>query len=183
MVHVVESITGENYRRLIDFAFEHSETVMMVYKTSGYRRKSDDVIMYVRALLMPYILHTKNNSELTPENPCFTWPGTTCGYSDPLDPAAVFYYEDIRIYADMYELSDFVKDYIRSVDGFFYWTQRYDNPEDISFYCGGKCWLYTTAHEYDLYFLDHEDEICRMLDEMHIEYYRFGSTAERKRHA
>ena len=167
---VNQNIDGENYRRLVEFAFAHSDAAMTVYQTSGLGSEHDAKIMETRALLSPYLLHSRNNSECTPEHPEFEWPGTRVGYLDPLDPAAVFFHEDMRIYADTYDLTDFVKDYILSVDGFFHWTIRYGNPEDISFFKDGRCWLFTTSHENYLYFLDHTEEVREMLDEMKIEY-------------
>ena len=169
-IFVEQSIVGENYRRLVEFAFAHSDAAMTVLETSGYSREDDEKIMETRALLSPYLLESRNNSECTPEHPEFEWPGTRMDYLDPLDPAAVFFHEDWRIYADTYELTDFVMDYILSVNGFFYWTRRYGNPEDISFFKDGKCWLFTTSHENYLYFLEHTEEIREMLDEMKIEY-------------
>ena len=169
-IFVGQSFVGENYRRLVEFAFAHSDAAMTVFETPGYGRESDAKIMETRALLSPYILESRNSSECTPERPEFEWPGTCVGYLDPFDFAAVFYHEDRRIYADTYELTDFVKDYILSVDGFFHWTNRYGNPEDISFFKDGRCWLFTTSHDNYLFFLEHTEEIRRMLDEMKIEY-------------
>ena len=106
-IFVGQSIVGENYRRLVEFAFAHSDAAMTVFETSGYGRESDAKTMETRAMLSPYLLVSRNSSECTPEHREFEWPGTCVGYLDPLDPAAVFYHEDMHIYADTYELTDF----------------------------------------------------------------------------
>ena len=169
-LHVIQNITGDDYRRLVEFAFEHSDAVMTIYSTSGYNRPFDKEVMEVRAELMPYLLHTRCNADCTPENPYFDWPGTRTGYNDPLDPAAEFFHEDVRLYADTYELTDFVKDHILSINGFFYWTVFHGNSEELAFFKDGACWMFTTAHEGDLYICDHVEEIRSMLDEMGVEY-------------
>ena len=46
-------------------------------------------------------------------------------------------------------------------------------PQDLSFFKNGECWIYNTAHEYELSFCDHDDEVAAMLDEMGIEYQRY----------
>lgn len=169
-IFVEQGIVGKDYRRLVEFAFAHSDAAMTVFKTSGYDREREAKIMETRALLSPYLLESRNNSECTPEHREFEWPGTRVDFLGPFDSAEAFDHEDWRIYADTYELTDFVKDYILSVNGFFYWTRRYGNPEDISFFKDGRCWLFTTSHEDQLCFLEHTEEIREMLDEMKIEY-------------
>lgn len=171
MLQIHGNISAENYRKIVESAFAHSDAAMMVYSTDGYDREDEERIMEKRAMLMPYILHTRNNSECTPENPDFCWPGTTSGYLDPLDPAAVFFYENMREYADTYELTDFVKDFILSVDGFYNWTHRCGNPEDLSFFKDGYCWMFVTAHEGEIRIYEHEDEFISLFNGMQLQYW------------
>jgi len=132
----------------------------------------------MRALLMPYLLNTRNDSECTPENPCFEWPGTTQGYDDPLDPAAIFYFGGCQTYVDTYELSDIVQDVISSRDAFTdWWPLR--NATDIAFFKDGECWFSTTVHEYYMSIDDHEEVFAQLLDEWGVKYSRWESRGDR----
>lgn len=167
-INIDENVTGEKYRRLMEYCFAHSDSAMTTFDSQFGEKHMD-----VRALLMPYMIESRNNSECTSAHPEFSWPGTMQGYLDPLEPDAVFFHENMRTYADTYELSDFVKDFILSVDGIFNWVPSMGNPNDLAFFDKGDDWFYITAHEYICGMSDRFGDLLPLVQELGIAHHVF----------
>ena len=161
-----ENISGRNYRKLMEFAFEHSDSVLMVYRESSAWCNTAQ-LLEIRERLKPYLIETRSNASVSPENPFFEWPGTRVAYCNPFNPPENYHDPDGFIYVDTYALSDEVKEFILSVDGIFNWWPG-ENPEDLAFFKDGKCWMFSTAHEHSLGFSDHIPELRELLHSMHV---------------
>lgn len=167
-----EKLRGKAYKDMIEVAIKLSDAVMLVYADSDDHPMSDGE-RDMRCLLSPYLLYSRNNGEVTPEQPYFEWPGTRIGYRDPTDPAELFYSGDSRIYVDTYAVSDFVKDVLLSADSFEDWMHHKGRPTDMCFFKDGACWFETTVHEYCMGIDYFEDEFFEILHngEIQYEYY------------
>lgn len=162
MIAVTGCIRGEAYKALVSFALEHSDALILIFR-SYYGRPFKKRIRETRDMLKPYRIASRSNRKSREES--FEWPGTVT-------------WDKSLIHADLYRLSPEVREYALSVDDMFAWIYP-DRPEDISFFYKGECWLSTTAHEGFCYIYDHESEITQLLDRLDIEYERDDEPCER----
>lgn len=153
MVSVVGSIKGDDYKRVVSFALENSDAVMLIFQSYG--RPFKRAIKAIRKELKPFRIASRSNHNAKGE--AFEWPGTITWDKTSL------------IHADTYRLSPEVRAYILSADDLFSWIYP-ERPEDISFFFKGECWLSTTAHEAFCDVFDHEYEMACLLDSLGIEY-------------
>jgi len=154
MISTNADVAGKAYKELIEFACEKSDAVSLVY--NDYGRPVKKHIRSLRDMMKPYLLHSKNNRKLK-EGEVFSWPGT-----ETWDISS-------SICVNFYSINPPIKDVLLSVDSIFSWVYP-EQPEDMSFYKNGSCWLYTVAHEMILVITDHEEEISRMFDNNAVDY-------------
>lgn len=167
-----KKIRGALYQKMVQQALALSDAVMLVYEFANHTNGDcAEKMRDMRSMLMPYLLHTRNNGECTLEKPYFDWPGTRRGYRDPTDPAEEFYSGESQTYVDTYAISDIVKDVIVSVDALIDWWPK-KNATDIAFFKDGECWFGTTVHEYGMWIDDHEDVFSEMFDGWDVKYIR-----------
>ena len=166
MLAVISPIEGENDQKVVSFAFEKSDAVMLVYQNPGQRafRKS---LHDIRIALRPFRLSSRCNQDKKSKKSKdgFEWPGT------------VSWDERSLIRADVYRLSAEVCAYIRSANALFDWIAP-DRPEDIAFFKDGVCWISTTTHEQFCNVFGNERETARLLDDLGIEYERLEGFCE-----
>ena len=164
-----QKIRGKLYQKMISQACVLSDAVMLVYEfNEDMFPENADKMRELRSMLMPYLLHTRNNGERTPKDIFFGWPGTRrvlAGFC-PRKPDT---------YVDVYELSPIVEDVLLSVDSFLDWWP-YKNPTDICFFKDEECWFGTTVHEYDMWIHGDaaiESIFADLLDAYGVEYERY----------
>lgn len=162
MISVTGNIRGDDYKKVISFAMENSDAVMLIFRSYG--RSFKKRIRDIRKYLKPFRVASRNNHQTKEET--FEWPDT------------VTWEKTLPIYADVYRLSPEVKEYILSADDIFAWIYP-ERPEDISFFFEGECWLSTTAHEGFCDVFDHEYEMGCLLDSLGIEYMKTFDRCER----
>lgn len=161
MISVEGYVRGDDYKKLILFALENSDAVMLIFRSYG--RPFKKRIKEARNMLKPFRIASRNNHKIKEDH--FEWPGTVT-------------WDQTLIHADIYRLSPEVKQYILSADDLFSWMYP-DRPEDISFFFKGECWFSTTAHEEFCDIFDHEVEIAHLLDSLAIEYSQDAEPCDR----
>lgn len=161
MISVTGNIRGDDYKKVISFAMENSDAVMLIFQSYGRPFKKN--IKNVRNALKPFRIASRNNHKSREDG--FEWPGT------------VTWDDNSLIHADTYRLSEEVKEYVLSADDIFSWIYP-NRPEDISFFSNGECWLSTTAHEELCDIFDHESEMKFLLDSLGIEYTQIHNSCE-----
>ena len=128
-------ISGNQYTNLMNWALDHSDSVMLVYR---YRGDNDywQKLNSIRYILSEHQIYSRS----TPEE----WPGTrlgsSCAWSDLSEP-------DPNLYIDFYAITPEIRQYVLSAGHIQGWLTP-NRPEDIAFFIKGKCWFFTTIHEY-----------------------------------
>lgn len=162
MISVTGCIKGDAYKKVISFALENSDAVMLIFQNYGQPFKKR--IQEIRKKLKPFRVASRNNHKKSDDG--FEWPET------------VSWDEYSLIHADVYRLSPEVKKYILSADNIFSWIYP-ERPEDISFFSKGECWLSTTAHEGFCDIFDHEYEMECLLGSLGMDYLKTFAHCER----
>lgn len=140
-----DDISGEQYIALMNWALDHSDSVMLVYRQAYYKAKDWQELMSVRTKLSEHRIYTRS----TPT----AWPGTTVGYPDPAEIAEIqksfpnYTQPDSSLYIDFYAITPEIRQYVLSAGHIQGWLTP-NRPEDIAFFIKGKCWFFTTIHEY-----------------------------------
>lgn len=160
MISVWGEIQGNAYRAFAEFAIAHSDAVMLVFRSYG--RPFKQRIKDARKHLKPFRIASRNNHKSKSDT--FEWPGTIT-------------WEKTLTHVDIYRLSPEVRAYILSADDIFAWIYP-DRPEDIAFFSGGECWLFTTAHEKFCNICKHESEAAELLDALGVTYDRDSEPCE-----
>ena len=162
MISVVGYIKGDDYKKVISFAIEHSDAVMLIFQNYGHPFKKK--LKEIRMRLRPSRIASRSNYKKSGDG--FAWPGTVSWDTNSL------------IHADVYRLAPEVKEYILSAEDLYSWIYP-DRPEDIAFFANGECWLSTTAHEELCEVFNYESETTQLLDSLGIEYVHILEPCDR----
>ena len=132
-----KDVKEHDYVMLIEYAMKKSDAFMLVYRSSGWRRRLSSKAKQINAALKPYRIKRRYDSQ---------WPSTI---SMGKNYIVEVYRSDIK-----------VLDILREPGSLFSWLPPYF-PQDISFFYRNRCWFYTCAHENFLriYYKDQEDDM------------------------
>lgn len=140
-----DDIAGDQYTDLMNWALDHSDAVMLVYQLSGTDKEFNQTQLSIRDHLSKHRIYTRS----TPTE----WPGTTVGYPDPSEIAEIrksfpnYTLPNPSLYIDFYAITPEIRQYVLSAGHIRGWLSP-NRPEDIAFFTKGKCWFFTTIHEY-----------------------------------
>lgn len=148
-------IQNEQYIKLIQYSFEKTDAVMLVFRKDGF----DDFEINKLNNTLEKVVNQFRNCLLKRRNGAY-WVFSKVGYSqlgivdynDPLDFDKMF---DIIFFKTEQE----IKKYLLENKDLYAWLNP-NYPEDIAFFKDGYCWLYSVAHE----------EMCDIYCENNEEY-------------
>ena len=118
-------ILDELYGKLIDYCLRNTSSFMLVYAKYQMKPYSSEMEEIRRELTKFEIKRRINPS----------WPGTPATYSSNTEYQIVFY-----------ACEQEARNSLLKTNSLFSWT-RPEMPQDLAFFRGNKCWLYTVAHE------------------------------------
>lgn len=117
--------SGTTYEQFIDYAFKHTDFFMLVYVNyynKGYTKKMKSFMKSLK----PFQVKRRTNP---------SWPGTELTICPNTSYKVVFYRTDEdakEVLKHVFKLSD--------------WSCP-ENPQDLAFFKGNKCWFYSVGHE------------------------------------
>ncbi|GAA0178456.1 hypothetical protein SH2C18_15120 [Clostridium sediminicola] len=179
IVNIDEELELDTYKKLIGFAFQKSDTFMLVtYRNnkdiesrfaladkSLYDSKEEylvflDIVEQRKKEAYEYQRIFKNNTEVFLEklkpylikirNHPTEWPSSKIAFLS----------NDSSVDICTYKICSEVKSYLLDVKGLFNWRHPYF-PNDLCFFSKGYCWFYTVAHDRDatMYISDFNDVV------------------------
>ena len=137
-------IEGTQYTALMNWALDHSDTVMLVYQLSCTSDEFNQNLLSIWDNLSKHRIYTRS----VPTE----WPGTTACYPDLAEIAEIrkfipnYTLPDPSLYIDFYTITPEFRQYVLSAGHIRGWLTP-NFPEDIAFFTEGKCWFFTTIHE------------------------------------
>lgn len=126
------TLTHDDYLEFLKYAFERCDRFMLVY-VNFYNKGYSANVKKIMQELSPYEIYRRTDPK---------WAGTVVFQSDTNSAAAkatrykiVFY----RTEKPAYEILSKVEDLFKFIYP--------NNPQDLGFFIGNKCWFYSVAHE------------------------------------
>ena len=117
--------SGTTYEQFIDYAFKHTDFFMLVYVNyynKGYTKKMKSFMKSLK----PFQVKRRTNP---------SWPGTELTICPNTSYKVVFYRTD-----------EDAKEVLKHVFKISDWSCP-ENPQDLAFFKGNKCWFYSVGHE------------------------------------
>lgn len=132
MIFIRKNISGNQYKRLIDYCLMQSDAFMFVF--CNYDKIADykETKCSFQEQLKPFLIKTRHNP---------LWPSTELTSC----PANV----DVCVY----RTAPAVKEFLNTVDSVFDWDYP-NRPEDLSFFYHNECWFGSSAHEKYMFMKD-----------------------------
>lgn len=121
----INSCLIKAYKKFIDYAFERTDYFMLVF-VDYYGQGYSSSMEHFEKTLEPYKVMSRTNP---------SWPGT------PETKAANTTYS-----VNFYKTNKRAKLILKEVEYFNDWS-RPNNPQDLAFFVGNKCWFYSVGHE------------------------------------
>lgn len=129
-------ISEQNYKDLIDYCAETCDYCMLVYRYHTQKGLPTPVKI-IKDQLSPFCVKSRSNP---------SWPGTPGTY-------ATFYSYEV----DFYTLTEEVKSVLYGANRLFDFDGE-NYPQDLAFFRGNKCFLYSVVHEGFASIVDPEKE-------------------------
>ena len=117
--------SGTTYEQFIDYAFKHTDFFMLVYVNyynKGYTKKMKSFMKSLK----PFQVKRRTNP---------SWPGAELTICPNTSYKVVFYRTD-----------EDAKEVLKYVFKISDWSCP-ENPQDLAFFKGNKCWFYSVGHE------------------------------------